>query len=690
LIAGARFVQIDDQAAELATQTIAPNPRMRLAVELDGIRTALFVPLRRNEVLLGMISCARHEVRPFTDKQIALLQNFAAHAVIAMENARLLTETREALEQQTATAEVLQVINSSPGNLAPVFDTMLERATRLCEAPFGILRTWDGERFHLVAAQGDPKFTKWASEHSPFAPAYDNSPLGRIVRGDESVVGFGDAPGDDAHNIFPGFRALVDASGMRSGVTVALRKDDTLKGTVTVYRQEVHPFSQKQIALLQNFAAQAVIAMENARLITETREALEQQSATAEVLQVINSSPGELSPVFDAMLEKAIRLCGAAQGALWLIDGERAQVAAAWGLAPQFVELLRERGGPTPPLQRVMRGERVIHYLDTKDSGLPFVEEAVAADVRTLLWVALVREGTPLGAFAIARSEVRAFSDKEIALLQNFAAQAVIAMENARLLTETREALEQQTATAEVLQVINSSPGDLTPVFDAMLEKALALCNGAFGFLTIYDGTRFRTAALRGIPPQLAELLREPRRPDADYPILARIVRGELVIHVPDITAAEFATHHPRQRIFSELGGARAMIWLALRKDNQLLGMIAIYRQKVGTFSDKQIALLQNFAAQAVIAMENARLINETREALEQQTATAEVLQVINSSPGDLTPVFDAMLEKALRLCNAAFGLMRTYDPPGRSVPMRSANDGERFRPVAMRGLPPT
>jgi GAF domain-containing protein len=237
-----------------------------------------------------------------------------------------------------------------------------------------------------------------------------------------------------------------------------------------------------------------------ARLTAELREARDQQAATSEILEIINRSPGDLAPVFDAMLEKAIRLCGAVQGALWLIDGERARLAAVQGLAPEFVELLRMRGGATPPLQRVMRGERVIHYLDTQDSGLPFVEAAMAADVRTLIWVALVREDIPLGAFAIARREVRAFSEREIALLQNFAAQAVIAMENARLLTETREALEQQTATAEVLQVINSSPGDLAPVFDAILEKAHTLCGAAHGSLTLAEGEHYRVVATRGMP----------------------------------------------------------------------------------------------------------------------------------------------------------------------------------------------
>jgi two-component system, NtrC family, sensor kinase len=285
-----------------------------------------------------------------------------------MENARLLTEAREALEQQTATAEVLGVINSSPGDLKPVFDAMLEKALSLCGASFGSFGTYDGECFHVVASRGHMEFEEWARQRGPARPE-PGTTVGRIAQG-ERVVQILDIADDEAYRkgASPFRRALVEIGGFRTLLTIALRKDETLRGYLHVYRQEVRPFTDKQIALLQNFAAQAVIAMENARLITETREALEQQTATAEVLGVINSSPGDLAPVFDAMLEKAMRLCEAAFGMLGAIEGDKLRTVAARGLPQAYVEF-RKNNPPVhgPGRARILAGERVVHIPDLRD-----------------------------------------------------------------------------------------------------------------------------------------------------------------------------------------------------------------------------------------------------------------------------------------------------------------------------------
>jgi GAF domain-containing protein len=453
-------------------------------------------------------------------------------------------------------------------------------------------------------------------------------------------------------------------------VLVPLLLNEAVRGFILIYRQEARPFTEKQIALLQNFAAQAVIAIENTRLITETKEALDQQTATAEVLQVINSSPGDLAPVFEAMLDKAMRLCEAVFGFLTTYDGQNFRPAAQKGgpeaLAEYFTAGM-DQPRPGDAHSRLLDGEDLIHN-DQKDedayrSGNPLRRAVVdLGGARTALVVALRKDGVLLGALTIYRQEVRPFSDKQIALLQNFAAQAVIAIENARLLGETREALEQQTATAEVLRVINSSPGDIRPVFEAMLERAARLCSAGFGSLWIYEGEQFRAAAVHAVPAALADFVREPVPAD-DSASLAEIVRGQSVVHLPDLADSElYRAGNPVRRAYVDLGGARTLLSVALRKDDSLLGAFNIYRQEVRPFSDQEIRLVENFAAQAVIAMENARLISETQEALEQQTATAEVLQVINASPGDLTPVFEAMLDKARRLCEATFGTLWTYD----------------------------
>jgi adenylate cyclase len=353
----------------------------------------------------------------------------------------------------------------------------------------------------------------------------------------------------------------------------------------------------------------------------ERDEALKQQTATAEVLQVINSSPGDLAPVFDAMLDRALQLCSAAFGILHTFDGERVEVAAYRGVSPAFAEFLSTQSPELVAAKGLfaefLRGESVVH-IDAAAGGAYRAGVAIARALveleggRTLLAVPLRKDGAVLGAFVIYRREVRPFGDEQIALVKNFAAQAVIAMENARLLTETREALEQQTATAEVLQVINSSPGDLKPVFDAILAKAQTLCDAAYGSLGLYDGERFRAVAINSVSEPFAERLREgfPAVGTAVEPLL----HGAPFVHTPDLGEID----HGMPRMAVELTGARTRLAVPLRKDSLLLGIITAVRQEVRPFTDKQIALLQNFAAQAVIAMENARLLDELRQRTDQ------------------------------------------------------------------------
>ena len=635
----------------------------------DGHRSILAVPLIRERRAVGTIIIRRTEVRPFEQKNIAMLTNFAAQAVIAIENARLLNELRESLQQQTATADVLKVISRSTFDLKTVLQTLVEAAARLCEADKAVITRQKGGAFYRA------EFYGYSSEFMDYARSIPIEPERGSVSGRVLLEGrpvqIPDVKADPEYTSVE-MQRLGD---YRTALGVPMLREGVPIGVLLLSRSEVRPFTDKQIELVTTFTDQAVIAIENTRLFEaeqqrtrELSESLEQQTATSELLGVISRSSGDLGPVFESVLANAIQVCGAKFGGLFLCEGDAVRVAAFHNAPNALAELWRReplfRPGPTLALSRSIKSKQVVQIADMwadqayHERDPARIQVVELGGFRAVLSVPLVKDHEVIGAFTIWRQEPGPFADRQITVATNFANQAVIAIENTRLLNELRQSLEQQTATADVLRVISSSPGELEPVFQAMLENAVRICEAKFGVLHLSEGDGFRLAAMRNAPPAYAELRR--REPVMGRPnprtAIGRAAATKRTVQIADVQA-EPGYFDPLPGFsgtqMPALTGARTIVAVPMLKDDSLIGVIIIYRQEVRPFTDKQISLVQNFAAQAVIAIENARLLNELRESLDQQSATADVLKVISRSTFDLRRVLQTLVESAARFCAA-------------------------------------
>jgi two-component system NtrC family sensor kinase len=554
---------------------------------------------------------------------------------VAELEAQLELRTREldqALEQQKATAEVLQVISNSSGDLPRVFDTMLDKAMHLCGAEFGVLGIYDGKTFQTAATRGLPE--KYAAYRARSTGDYGpgTAPF-RHLQG-EPLVHIVDLIDSDAYRAGePNRRALVDIGGARCLLCVPLLNDRRVIGCVMIFRQEARPFSDQQIALLEYFAAQAVIAIENARLFNEVQErtndlseSLQQQTATAEVLQAISRSTFDLDTILQTLVKTAARLCNAGPAQIFRREGNVYRYAASQILKPAYREIeerIEIRAGRGTLVGRMAMEKRPVQIPDAwSDPEYEDKDAAQIGNVRSMLAVPLLRDGEPIGAFALARSHVEPFTESQIKLVTTFADQAVIAIENVRLFNETREALERQTATADILKVIASSPDDVQPVFEAIAERSKRLVDAlSTTVFRLVDGVMHLRAFTPTNPEADATLQAMFPVPLSAFSWGESIRRGE-IYRVVD-------TEHELEglRDLARLRGFRSMLFIPLLRDREPIGLISVTRLEPGPFADHHVQLLQTFADQAVIAISNVGLFKEVQERTRELSASLDDLR---------------------------------------------------------------
>jgi GAF domain-containing protein len=601
----------------------------------------------------------------------------------------------EAVEQQRATSEILGAISNSPADVQPVFDTIADRAARLCEARHASVLRFDGELVHLVALYNmNPQGSDVLRNAFPM-PLSGEAWGVRAIRTRE-IVHVPDLLEDRAFTgLATEWAKGVRLVGVRAGLAVPMLRQAQTVGAIVVLRPRPGRFADKQIELLQTFADQAVIAIENVRLFKELQgrnreltEALEQQTATSEILRVISSSHTDLQPVFDAILHSAGRLCDATFGALQLFDGEHLTLDGHYGISPEDVAMLQAEVFPMRPdmgssIGRAIIRRATVHIEDIR-SDPEFKVSALQTreGYRTALSVPMLRGDIAVGVINLWRRDVRPFSQTHIDMVQTFADQAVIAIENVRLFKELQEknqaltdahaqvteALDQQTATSEILRVIGSSPTDAQPVFETIARSGVSVCAALGCAVFVVDGDMLRVAATHGVRPERLERFRQEYPVPLDAEIdTAQTIRRRRVFHLADIE------HNPNADASdienARLAGYRTRLMVPMVRGDRALGLIAVTREAPTPFSDQEVDLLKTFADQAVIAIENVRLFQELEarnaeltEALDQQTATSEILRVLSRSPTDAQPAFDTIVRNAVTLCGALYGMVWRYD----------------------------